>query len=54
MAMERCPYCGNTVFLETGAGAGAGRVCAGPLGCHAPVGAAAGAEPGAEPRARAA
>jgi hypothetical protein len=38
MAIERCPYCGNTVFLETGAGAAPGRVCAGPLGCHAPVG----------------
>jgi hypothetical protein len=34
MTIERCPYCGNTVFLEAGTG---GRVCAGPLGCHAPV-----------------
>ena len=34
MANERCPWCGNTVFLTR---EDAGRVCAGPLGCQATV-----------------
>jgi hypothetical protein len=51
MAIERCPYCGNTIFQETTNGAAPGRVCAGPLGCHAPV---AEADDGTEVRAKAA
>jgi hypothetical protein len=37
MAIERCPYCGNTVFVETPGARDPGRICAGALGCHAPV-----------------
>lgn len=47
MTSERCPLCGNTVFLAT---EDAGRLCAGPLGCHAMLDAPAG-ERGLKPAA---